>query len=272
MSQDHVPSPDPQPSEPSPSVAPTSSPVSSPATTKATPNVSTNTSTLQKVKQFWQTARSLVITIGSTAVQWGKQVRAMWNVIQPKVQRWWGATLPKIRGILPQTWNDRLTDRMMTGGAIALSVFFFWLTTSLLFPNRPTVAKTPPAGVIAPAAKVSPLAPAKLAEIQNQMAEVAEPYALSLNTPGLDASGLDAPKLIDWVRSNSRKERLTIQMGDGWYGLDAAQQDQLTNDLWKRSLKFKFSQLEVADAAGKQLARSPVVGSKMVVLRRELQL
>lgn len=258
MSQDHTPSPDPQPSEPSPSVAP--------ASTKAAPKVSTNASTLQKVKQFWQTAQSVVITIGSTAVQLGKQVRAAWNVIQPKVQRLWGATLPKIRGILPQAWNDRLTDRMMASGAIALSVFFFWVTTSLLFPSRPTVAKTSPTGVIGHVPKSS-FDPTKLAAIQNQIVEVAEPYA-----PSLAESGLDAPKLIDWVRVNLSKERLTVQMGDGWYRLDSAQQDQLANDLLKRSLKLKFSQLEVADAAGKELARSPVVGSKMVVLRRELQI
>ena len=252
MSQDHTPSPDPQPSEPSPSVAPTS--------TQTTTKTSTKASTLQQVKQLWQTVQSVLIKTGSTTVQLGKQARAWWNVAQPKVQRWWGATLPKIRGILPQSWNDKLTDRMMTSGAIALLVVFFWLTTSLLFPSRPTVAKTPPAGM-ARTSKVAPLDPAKLAEIQTQMAEVAEPYAPSL----------DAPKLIDGVRANTNKERLTVQMGDGWYGLDPAQQDQLANDLWKRSLKLKFSQLAIADAAAKQLARSPVVGSKMVVLRRELQ-
>ncbi len=260
MSQDHTPSPDPQPSEPSPSVAPVSP--------KATAKSPLKASTLQQVKQFLQTARSVATTLGSTAVQLGKQVRAAWNVIQPKVQRGWEAILPKIRGILPQAWNNRLTDRMMTSGAIALSVLLFWLTISLLFPGRPTVAKTPPAGVVARAPKTA-FDPAKLTAIQNQLIEAAEPYA-----PALNASGLEAPKLIDWVRVNSSKEQLRVQMGDGWYGLDSAQQDQLANELWKRSLKlkFKFSQLELIDAAGKQLARSPVVGAKMVVLRRQLQL
>jgi len=257
MSQDHTPSPDPQLSEPSPSVAP----VSSKAPAKAPPK----SSTLQQVRQFLQTAQSVVLTVGSTAVQLGKQVRAVWNVVQPKVQRGWEAMLPKIRGVLPQAWNNKLTDRMMTSGAIALSVLLLWLTTSLLFPSRPTVAKTPPAGVVARSPKPA-FDPAKLTAIQNQLVEAAEPYA-----PALTESGLEAPRLIDWVRVNSGKERLKVQMGDGWYGLDSAQQDQLANDLFKRSLKLKFEQLEIADAAGKQLARSPVVGSKMVVLRRELK-
>lgn len=276
MTQDHTPSPD-QPSEPSPSVTPDSTPdpipdpapdpapASTPVPTKATIQA-TDASTLQKVGQFWRTTKSVVITIGSTAVQWGKQVRAGWDVIQPKVQRLWGATLPKIRRVLPQSWNDKLTDRTMTSGAIALLVVLFWITTSLLFPHRPSLAKTPPADVVTRAPKVTPLDPAKLTEIQNQMAEVAAPYA------PMGTTGLDAPKLIDAVRTNSNKERLILQMGDGWYGLDSAQQDQLADDLWKRSLKLKFSQLEIADAAGKQLARSPVVGSKMVVLQRELQI
>ncbi|NJR39215.1 MAG: hypothetical protein HC781_10770 [Leptolyngbyaceae cyanobacterium CSU_1_4] len=267
MSQDHTPSPDPQPSEPSPSVAP--------ASAQASPKVSTPATSLQKVKQFWQTAQSLILTLGSTAVQLGKQVRSAWNVIQPQVQRWWEAILPKIRGILPQAWNDRLTDRMMTSGAIALSVFLLWLGTSLLFPSRPTVAKTPPASVVTRAPKAPSFDPKKLTAIQDQLAEVAAPYAAGLSAPGLDGSGLDgsgldAPKLIDWVRVNANKALLKVQLGDGWYGLDSAQQDQLANDLLKRSLKLQFSQLELADAAGQPLARSPVVGSKMVVLRRSL--
>jgi hypothetical protein len=254
MSQDQPPSPE--------SPSPESQPVK--------PSAPTKTSTLQQAKQVWATVQPAAVKIGSTAVELGKKARDFWTVTQPKVQRWWGATLPKIRGVLPQTWNDKLADWMITSGAIALLVVLFWITTSLLFPSRPVVAKAPPSVVATKnAPKSVPIDPSKLTAIQNQLAEVANPYAPQPPTvPGMENPEIAAPKLIDWVRAN--RDRLTVQLGDGWYELASAQQDGLANDLFKRSLKLKFEQLELADAAGKVLARSPVVGSKMVVLRRDL--
>jgi hypothetical protein len=246
MSQDQPPSPESQP-------------------TKS----STQPSTLQQAKQIWATVQPAAVKIGSTTVELGRKARDFWTVTQPKVQRWWGATLPKIRGVLPQAWNDKLADWMITSGAIALLVVLFWITTSLLFPSRPVVAKAPPAVVTRNAPKSAPIDANKLTAIQNQLAEVANPYAPQPPTvPGMENPEMAAPKLIDWVRAN--RDRLTVQLGDGWYELESAQQDGLANDLFKRSLKLKFEQLELADAAGKVLARSPVVGSKMIVLRRDL--
>jgi hypothetical protein len=246
MSQDQPPVPQPQPSTPS---------------TKSSP--------LQKTRQIWQTVQPAAVKIGSTTVALGRKARDFWAVIQPKVQRWWSATLPKIRGILPQAWNDKLADWMITSGAIALLVVLFWLTTSLLFPSRPVVAKAPPIAVSKNAPKSAPIDANKLTAIQNQLAEVADPYAPDLPTvPGMENPEIAAPKLIDWVRAN--RDRLTVQLGDGWYELEFSQQDGLANDLFKRSLKLKFEQLELVDAAGKTLARSPVVGSKIVVLQRDL--
>jgi hypothetical protein len=263
MSQDLPPSPEsPSPESPSPesqSVKP-SAPSSKP-------------STLQQAKQVWQTVQPAAVKIGSTTVELGRKARDFWSVTQPKVQRWWSATLPKIRGILPQAWNDKLADWMITSGAIALLVMLFWITTSLLFPSRPVVAKAPPAGVIAPrnTSKSAPIDANKLTSIQNQLAEVAEPYAPELPTvPGMENPEIPAPKLIDWVQANPNRDLLMVQVADDWYELAAAQQDGLANDLFKRSLKLKFEQLELVDATGKSLARSPVVGSKMVVLRRSL--
>jgi hypothetical protein len=248
MSQDQTPSPEPKSSKPSPSPAPAAPP-----------------SPLQQGQKLWQKVQPLLSRLVSTVIQLGKQARVGWAATQPKVQRWWETVLPKIRGVLPQAWNDKLTDWMITAGAIALLSVFFWVTTSLLFPDRPTVAKTPPAAISKNAPQAAPLDEGKLAAIQSQLAEVAAPYA-----PSLEADALGAPRVIDWVRANLGRQRLTVQLADLWYGLEAAQQDELADDLWKRSLKLKYSQLELADAAGQELARSPVVGSKMVVLRREL--
>jgi hypothetical protein len=228
---------------------PESTPVPSPASPPA-PSAA-KSSTLQKAQQVWQNVQPVLVKIWETTVQLAKQAKVFWETTQPKVQRWWSATLPKIRGILPRAWNEKLTDWMITSGAIALVVLLFWLTTTILFPHRSVAAKIPPAAKSAPAFKVAPPDPSKLVAIQNQLTETAVPYGEGL---------------VDTVRVQPQRNRLTVQVGDGWYGLEVMQQDQLANEWFKRSLKLKYSQLDLVDAADKLLARSPVVGPKMVVL------
>jgi hypothetical protein len=213
-------------------------------------------STLQQVKQVWQTVQPVLVKVWETTVQLAKQAKSFWETNQPKVQRWWEATLPKVRGLLPQKWNEKLTDRMITTGALASVILLLWIATSLLFPHRAVTAETPPAAKVAPVTKVAPVAPGKLMNIQNQLTEAAATYGEGL---------------VDTVRVQPQRNRLAVQVSDGWYGLGATQQDQLANDCFKRSLKLKYSQLDLVDAAGQMVARSPVVGSKMVVLQRSMR-
>lgn len=95
-----------------------------------------------------------------------------------------------------------------------------------------------------------------IARIQDQVAEVSDQYV----------SGL-----IQSVQANFRASRLTVKVGDGWYTLMAPQQDSLANDVLKRAQQLNFIKLEIVDANGSLLARSPVIGSEMVVLKRSLQ-
>lgn len=75
--------------------------------------------------------------------------------------------------------------------------------------------------------------------------------------------------LILTVRANFRQSILTVRLGDEWYGLSPAQQDDLANDLLRQSTRLDFSKLELTDSVGNRLARDPVVGNQMIILRRE---
>ena len=75
--------------------------------------------------------------------------------------------------------------------------------------------------------------------------------------------------LILTVRANFRQSILTVRLGDEWYGLSPAQQDDLANDLLRQSTRLDFSKLELTDSVGNRLARNPVVGNQMIILRRE---
>ncbi|NJL89052.1 MAG: hypothetical protein HC916_04005 [Coleofasciculaceae cyanobacterium SM2_1_6] len=59
--------------------------------------------------------------------------------------RRYGQALEKIRGILPAQVNAKLPDWGLSGAIAALTILFFWTTTSVLFPARSTPApQTPP--------------------------------------------------------------------------------------------------------------------------------
>lgn len=128
-------------------------------------------------------------------------------------------------------------------------------------PTPTPVGQPTPAVSPAPSPRPSPAPPplkltpeqTLIARIQDQVAEVSNQYVNGL---------------IQAVQANFRASRLTVKVGDGWYGLLPAQQDNLANDMLKRAQQLNFVKLEVTDTKGMLLARSPVVGTEMVVLRR----
>ena len=201
-----------------------------------------------------------------------------------KLQAWWWATLPKIRRGLPQPLNHQ-SDRVLTGIAITLVFIVLWAGTGGLFspvratqpsssqstPTAKTAHKSNPSeamqnrfpdGVSAPPVPVSPQVPPRLdltpeqsliAAIQDQVAEVTNQYANGL---------------IQSIQANFRSSRLIVIVSDEWYGLPANRQDQLTSEMQKRALELNFNSLEMIDSREALLARSPVIGETMVILKR----
>lgn len=94
---------------------------------------------------------------------------------------------------------------------------------------------------------------ALIASVQAKMTAVSAPYA-------------DA--LVQTVQPNFRRSWLRITLGDGWDSLEAAQQDALANALLEQAQRLDFSKLELVRRGGDRLARSPVVGSDMIILQR----
>ncbi|MDX2244135.1 MAG: hypothetical protein NW224_25970 [Leptolyngbyaceae cyanobacterium bins.302] len=119
----------------------------------------------------------------------------------------------------------------------------------------PSPSPTPsPAPSPTPTLKLTP-EQTLIARIQDQVATVSDQYVTGL---------------IQSVQANFRSSRLTVKVGNGWYSLSAPQQDNLANDVLKRTQQLNFIKLEMTDANGVLLARSPVVGSEMVVLKRSI--
>lgn len=190
------------------------------------------------------------------------------------LEAFWDTVLAKVRALLPQAWNQKLSDWGLTS-AIATIVVVILLTTVVLLPKTPAqVAKAPPNTIEAPPELKAPEPPQPIevtpppipelpeltpeqnliAAIQNQVTKVTERYGNGL---------------IQSIEANFPGSRLVVKVGDDWYSLKPAQQDKLADEILRRSNELDFSKLEITDPEGTLLARSPVVGSNMVILKRQ---
>jgi hypothetical protein len=189
-----------------------------------------------------------------------------------RVQCWWTALLKQIRALLPASLNQKLSDWGLTSAIATVIVLLLWTTVVLLPDKSSEVAKLPPPPAEIPTPpeltaprqpETVPIAPAPapvltpeqnlIAAIQNQVSEITEKYANGL---------------IQSIQANFPSSLLVVKVSEGWYNLSQSQQDKLADEMLRRSQELDFSKLQITDSEGTALARSPVVGSHMVILKR----
>ncbi|KJH72869.1 hypothetical protein [Aliterella atlantica] len=93
-----------------------------------------------------------------------------------------------------------------------------------------------------------------IASVQAQIAQVSDRFA---------------DGLIQSVQANFEGGSLSIQLKDDWYTLKQAEQDKLANRMFNEAEQLDFTRLELTDAQGTLLARSPVVGKNMIIFKRQ---
>lgn len=217
-----------------------------------------------------------------------------------KLQMGWSAVLARIRSFLPENLSSKLPDTALTGIIAGVAVIVVW--TSSVLPGKPSeVANVPPsepgktANVTTPSEPVptpNVTAPPELtAPAEPQPIEIApppEPEPVPTPTPTLELTPEQnliasienqvaeitdryADGLIQSIQANFQGSRLAIKVGDDWYTLKPSQQDNLAARMLERAREFDFSHLEITDPEGTLLARSPVVGKDMVILKRQVQ-
>ncbi|UIE37184.1 hypothetical protein [Leptodesmis sichuanensis] len=209
--------------------------------------------TLQKLQQFLQITlpkvkAAAIATYNATLYT----LSLVWTGAQ-KFWAWWHRVLPQIRRLLPASLQT-LPNAVLTGAIATLLILLLWLTSSLFFSKSSTQIATPPPPLASPPSPSisAPVEQPPIALIQDQVAEITNQYANGL---------------VQSVQANFRASRLTVNVSEGWYGLSENQQSKLANDLLKRTQQLNFSKLELADSEGTLVARSPVVGPEMVILR-----
>ncbi|MDZ8090085.1 MAG: hypothetical protein RMY16_31700 [Nostoc sp. DedQUE12b] len=95
---------------------------------------------------------------------------------------------------------------------------------------------------------------ALIAAIENQVAEISDRVA----------SGL-----IKSIQANFRTSNLTVKISNDWYTLNESQQDKLAAEILQRSQELDFTHLEIIDSQNTLIARNPVVGTEIVIFKRQ---
>ncbi|MCC5645725.1 hypothetical protein LC607_22830 [Nostoc sp. CHAB 5824] len=123
-------------------------------------------------------------------------------------------------------------------------------------PPEPEIEPEPkpiPTPTPTPAIELTP-EQALIAAIENQVAEISDHIA----------SGL-----IKSIQANFRTSNLTVKISDDWYTLQESQQDKLAAEILQRSQELDFTHLEILDSQDKLIARNPVVGTEMIIFKRQ---
>lgn len=105
----------------------------------------------------------------------------------------------------------------------------------------------PPAPELTPEQK-------QIAAIQTQVMEISDRFIGGLVTS---------------VEPQIDRDRLKVRVSEDWYRFSSDQQDRFANELWEKSQSIELPKLEITDAQGGLIARPPIVGDSMIILKRK---
>jgi hypothetical protein len=132
-------------------------------------------------------------------------------------------------------------------------------------PNvEPKTAVVEPA--IEPAVEVSPVQPIVEAPPEIELAPEQKQIA-AIESQVMEISDRFISGLVIAVEPN--RDRLKVRVSEDWYRFNPEQQDRFANELWARSQTLDLNKLEITDSQGTLLARPPIVGDSMVILKRK---
>ncbi|MEH1938605.1 MAG: hypothetical protein V7L14_33845 [Nostoc sp.] len=263
----------------------------------------------QRVQPFWKakiiqllqgTIGVLEVTVDKleTAPAPGTQEKP--SFFQP-LQLRWGGLLRTIRLFLPSNLSTKLSDTALTGIVTGIAVILVW-TTATVFTGKPTeIATVPPIVEVPTPTPTITIPPESVApqpqppeeitpppEVQTPPTPEPEPIPTPTPTPTpiieltpeqaliaaienrvAEISDRIASGLIKSIQANFRTSNLTVKISDDWYTLKESQQDKLAAEILQRSQELDFTHLEIIDSQNRLIARNPVVGTEIVIFRRQ---
>lgn len=110
-----------------------------------------------------------------------------------------------------------------------------------------------------------------IAAVRSQISDVARPYE-DCHRSGLNLTQQeecsDDNRFVTRISANFEADLLRVEITPQWYDLDGKKRSELANGLWSKAQRLDFSHVEIVDPQGVLVARSPVVGNDVIILRR----
>ncbi|MEG4035430.1 hypothetical protein QUA03_16530 [Microcoleus sp. S36b_A4] len=219
-----------------------------------------------------------------------------------KVVVLWQSIVRLVRSLLPPSANEKLSDPILNAAIAATLIVVVGLTFNSFSAKPPEkVAKVPlpatqqspqtfgdfmasgtpksPESIV-PSEPISTKFKSKLPDLvapeKPQPVELIPPPPLTpeqsliaaIQNQVTDIKNRLGGGLVESVQVNFSSSILTVKVAEDWYKLSEVEQNQLATKMWKEANSLDFSKLEIANMEGKLIARSPVVGSEMIILDR----
>lgn len=210
----------------------------------------------------------------------------------------WVFLVRQVRLRLPASLSQQLPDSILSGTIAAILIIVMGIGLTLLPGKTPKVVATVSSPsqqpiiiptsepiVTLPSSDSLPSTTAELPEVispeQPQPIEIAPPPPIEL-TPEqyliatiqkqvAEITNQFGGGLVQSLQANFPGSLLTVMVSNDWYGLSKPDQNQLANNMLEQAQKLDFSKLEITNLQGNLIARSPVIGSEMIILERKLK-
>ncbi|OAB59756.1 hypothetical protein AY600_05195 [Phormidium willei BDU 130791] len=110
-----------------------------------------------------------------------------------------------------------------------------------------------------------------IAAVRSQISDVARPYE-DCHRSGLNLTQQEEcseeNRFVTRISANFEADLLRVEITPQWYDLNGRERSKLANGLWNQAQRLDFSHVEIVDPQGVLVARSPVVGHDVIILRR----
>lgn len=188
--------------------------------------------------------------------------------------RLWKKGLRWVRSQLPPDLQRQLSDGLLTAIALGLLMLLLALWNPLGAGQRAVVSEPlPPMTAAEPSSEDGFAAPVPTAELPDIPTPASEPtpeqsLIADIQNRVSRISRSYGAGLIQSVEVNLPGNTLGVNVAEAWYGLLGNQQNEIAQDIYAQAQGLKFGTLQLRDPEGVVVARNPVVGPNIVILRR----
>ena len=106
----------------------------------------------------------------------------------------------------------------------------------------------------------------KIVEIEPEVVFTPEQTLVAALPKRISQAIKDYTDFVEAIEVNLAQNRLVVEITDDWYSLDEVRQDKLAGKMLERSRQLDFDKLELKDSTGTLVARSPVIGDRIIIL------